>query len=147
MRHSQTPADVSASSDVVSFCQAGKLMFNATRRIWTGVSRWDRPVRVTAGRSVQAQHREQGGVDLPLLLDGDSADVVAEPIDVDRADLLDKHPRTTSVDVELGTKRRRSGIGRGRCHENHRARQHRVGLDDHPQTPALLLVSDASGKT
>ena len=67
-----------------------------------------------SGRSVEAEHGEQRSVDLPLLVDGDSADMITEAIDIDSAELLDEDSCALPADVELGSKRRRASAGRGR---------------------------------
>ena len=95
---------------------------------------------------VDAEHREQRGVDLPLLVDRDVTDRVAETVHVDGTNLLDEHRCRLAVDVEPGSKRRGSSARRGRRNEHNRPGQHRVGLHDDAQSPATLLVSDALGQ-
>ena len=96
-------------------------------------------------QSVQAEHCQERCVDLPLLVGGDSTDVIAETVDVDCAELLDEHTGASTGDIELGSKRRRPGACRSRRDEHHRSRQHRVGLDNDPQSSATLLMSNTLG--
>src|SRR5688572_14198015 len=56
-------------------------------------------------RSLQLQRRQQRSVDLPLLVDGDTADLLAEPVHIDGAELFDKHARAFTADVELRSER------------------------------------------
>jgi hypothetical protein len=52
-------------------------------------------------RSVEVEHGEECGVDLPSLIDRDPADSLAETVDVDGAELLDEDSRGLATDVEL----------------------------------------------
>jgi hypothetical protein len=104
-------------------------------------------VRRLPGRSVEAEHGEECCVDLPLLVDGDPADLIAETIHVDGPDLLDEDSSAFTTDVELGSERRRPSAGRSRGDEHDRARQHRVGLHHYTKSSPALLMADAFGQT
>ena len=96
--------------------------------------------------SVQAEHRQQRGVDLPLLVGADAADPLAESIRVDRAHVLNEDLGGLATDDNLGSERRRSSAGRGRREKHDRPRQQGVGLHDDAESSAPLLVPYASGE-
>jgi hypothetical protein len=55
--------------------------------------------------SVETEHREESGVDLPLLIDRDAVHLIPETGDVDSAELLDEDSRGFTGDVDLGSER------------------------------------------
>ncbi len=55
-------------------------------------------------RSVEPEHGQERGVDLPLLADRDAPRLIAESVDVDRTYLLDEHTSALAGNVELRSK-------------------------------------------
>lgn len=102
------------------------------------------PKPCTVGtRSVESEHHQERGVDLPLLIDCDPADLIAETSRVDGADLLDEDACALASDVERWSKRRGPSARRRRGHEHNGPRQHGVGLDNDAQMSAALLMPDS----
>jgi transposase-like protein len=81
----------------------------------------------------------------PHLVGRQQPDAAAEPMDVDRADVLDEHPHRGAGHLDLGSERGRSGAPRRRCVEHDRPRQELVGLHHHAVALAVLLVARALG--
>lgn len=73
--------------------------------------------------------------------------LIAKSIDIDSAELLDKHSRSLTVDNELWSKRRRPCTPRRRSYKNHRARQKGIRLDDYTEAPTLLFVSSCARRS
>jgi hypothetical protein len=65
----------------------------------------------------------------------------AEATHIHGSHLLDQNPSCFSLDVDLGTKRRRPSAARSGGNEHDGPRQQLVGLDHHAKPPALLLMS------
>jgi len=68
---------------------------------------------------------------------------VAESLRVNRADLLDKHPRAFAGNVDLRPERRRPCAARGWSDDDNRARKELVPLDYDAEPVAVLFVTHA----
>lgn len=133
---------------------------------WTGLRRFGRdfqlqavhvrlPVQcrssgnaaASAGRgdpsgSAQSEHGYQALVDTSHRVDLHSPDLLAEPADVDGADLLDEHASRRAEDRDLRPDGCRTGTRRGRSQEDDRTREQRVRLHDHPEATPSPFVPD-----
>jgi len=61
---------------------------------------------------------------------------------IDCPGLFDKHPSGCGIDLDLGSEGRGLRTCRRWCKENHRAREESLGLYDHTEAWALLLMTD-----
>ena len=93
--------------------------------------------------SSQVEHRAQREVDAPLLLGCEVANEVTQLSVIHGPGLLDEHPRGGLPDLNLRTKGSGSSRPRRWGNEDGRKRQEGVGLHDHTEADALLLVSFA----
>jgi len=65
---------------------------------------------------------------------------ITKTLDVDGTDLLDEHPSSVAIDVDLGPKRRRLGARRRRRHQHDRPRKKGVGLHNDTEATSSLFV-------
>jgi hypothetical protein len=95
-------------------------------------------------RLAQSKDGHESLVDAPLLLRAHPAHKLAEPGDVDRADLLNQDAGGLPEQVDLWPERCLPGVAGRWRDQYHRARQEFVGLDDHAISSAVLIVADAA---
>ena len=90
---------------------------------------------------------EDGGerlVDPPHLFWCDVPDEVAEPLCIDRADVLDEHPGSLTRYVDLGSERCGASAERGGSDEDDRTREELVRLHHDAEPVAVLFVTNSS---
>lgn len=68
-------------------------------------------------------------------------DEVAEPADVDRADLFHEYAGRLIEQYDFRAERGRPSTSGGRCHQNDGTREELIGLDDDPESITALLVA------
>ena len=92
------------------------------------------------GLLAETENSQKGFVDSPLLLGADPAYQVSETPGVDRAHLLDEHPRGLIEYVDLWAERGGSGTARCRRNKHNGPGQEFVGLDHDAKSSPLLFV-------
>ncbi len=85
-------------------------------------------------------------VDAPLLLWCGVAHQVAKSSSIDGDDRLNEDASLPAKEIDLWAKRCRAGAEGCRGHQNYRARQEFVGLDDDAISAATLFVSCSAGQ-
>lgn len=68
---------------------------------------------------------------------------VAQPLDVDGADLFDEHPCCVAFHFNLRAERSRPSTSGRRSDNDDRARKQLVGLNDNPEAIAMLFMTTA----
>jgi hypothetical protein len=97
--------------------------------------------------SIQAENREDGSINAPLLLGAEMAGQVSKPADVDGAHLFHQDLGFDAFDLDLGSEGRSSCTHRRGCDQNHRPGEERVRLDDNAISFSKLLMPNAPGKS
>jgi len=105
-----------------------------------GRSHQPRPLILIESQSVEAKDREQAFVNPPDLLGAGVPDGISQTVHVHGSYLFDENPRRPTFDHELRSEGCWACAGRRGCHQDNRARQQRIGLDDDSKSATSLLM-------
>lgn len=91
---------------------------------------------------MHAEDGEECCVDAPLFFGAQVPRDLSQSLHIHGTHLLDENFGHGAIDLDLRTKRGRSGARGGGREEDDRPRQKRVGLEDDSEPTAALLVTD-----